>query len=299
MADFRLCSSLFLIVPLAIVLTFQVGRSQGRTDNLEARLDALSDSNSTTMKSTDERITELESLGKAIMEAWDDTRLDEYGRLVLRLCDVIGGLQGSSVRRIYLAQQFAMQSLDNSDKLDLVVECALLRYVQSARGADGKVLTGDALSQLRRRQVGLWLRALQRVESAVDPNFDINDPDYTGVGNVSVPGPGGPPAGIAPDAISDPELRAKYKAAIEENRIKIERATSQVRARDLKTYWVKDAERFVIQAYLASPNAIDELNGIMNKYSINQELRTRIAGAIRNNKFPESLEVKNTTRPAE
>jgi len=241
------------------------------------------------------RLTQLDALGREIEREWRQTDVETYARLTLKICGRLGALDLVGPQRHHLAQSFAIRALEKADDMPLDVECRLVRNVQRKTDVDGKPIEGEARAQLRRRQATLWLHAWQRIENTIDKNWDPNKTRYA---KVCPPAATGLSPGVAPSAIKDPKLRAEYEAAIEANRQKIARATLQIRARDLKKYWIPGAERFIIRSYIEAPAGDDELKSLLDSYVSDLAKRARILDAVKNKKMPDDLILRNTTRPA-
>jgi len=242
-----------------------------------------------------ERLNELEGLGREIERRWRDTEPDKYGRAILEVCAVMGSLDlGDTWKRHGSVTAFATRALEKADQLPLDVECGLTVFLQYCSDDQGNRLQGAVRKNLRKEQTRLLLRALQRVEKAIDRNWDKED---TGVMNVSPPSETGLPSGISPDAIKDPKLRAEYEAAIQANREKIARYNQQVQVRSLKDGWGKHAQRTIITWYMEAPLANEELAQLLQQYDIDSETRQTIMDGVVSKKMPEQL-VLPTTTPA-
>ena len=72
----------------------------------------------------------------------------------------------------------------------------------------------------------IWIQMLDQIAKEQDPNFDFNDARNLYTAHVSLPNfPY--PSGINPLEIKEPDLRARYEAAIAENHVKAERYNLQ------------------------------------------------------------------------
>jgi hypothetical protein len=162
---------------------------------------------------------------------------------------------------------------------------------------DGKAVVGHALDNLRRQQAVLWLGAWKRLEASIDKNWD---PEDLPVGNVTPPLGTGLPAGVAPEAIEDPELRAQYIADIEANRRKAAEYRVQADVRDLQKHWIPWAKHFLIDSYMAAPDRTEELQTLLDQYVGDAADKRQIVEAVKNKKMPEDLPFKMiTTQPAQ
>lgn len=247
-----------------------------------------------------ESVGGLEELGREIEKKWRATDVEMYARLTYKVCSTLGSLDFGTSKSHYLAQTFAMRTLEKADDIPLEMECKLLVYVQYRIDATGRPLRGEAWAVLRKKQAKLWLHAYRRIEKAIGKKWD---PDDLPVINVLPPAATGLPGGVAPGAITDLKLRTQYEAAIEANRKKAKRYSEQYRVRALKKHWVPRAERFIIWAYIENPMA--ELEGLLEQHVSNSNRRASILKAVEKRELPkielpttQPLKAKSTTQPS-
>jgi hypothetical protein len=266
--------------------------------NLRDRISAVGTVSGLAAKEKQVHLKDLEALGKEVEQDWRQKDAEGYGRLTLHLCEALGSLDLATPQRHFLARTYALRALERADDMPLDVECGLVRYVQNETDDQGKPLAAEAKAQLRKQQVSAWLHALRRIDQTIDPHFNSDDPNVAGVGNVMPPPATGLPAGVDPAAIKDAKLRGEYEAAIEANGRKIARATLQIRARDLKTDWGREAERFIVSTYIEIPDGAAELDALLKQYIEDAATRTRILDAVKAKSLPDNLQIRNTTRPS-
>jgi hypothetical protein len=232
------------------------------------------------------RLEELEKLGDEIEQSWRTSDVESYARLTFKVACAIGGYDYGTKGTTYLAKSFVMRALEKADEMSLEVECRLVNGVGGNVDAEGKPLKGEAWTALREKQARLWLHAWQRIEKTIDKTWD---PDDLPQMNVTPPHGASGEAGMAPSAIKDPQLRAEYEAAIEANRKKNERYHQQSTAAKLKKYWVPEAERFLIGAYMKPPAANAELEALLNTYISDADRRARLLKAVETGELPADL----------
>jgi spore germination cell wall hydrolase CwlJ-like protein len=90
----------------------------------------------------------------------------------------------------------------------------------------------------------------------------------------------GLPAGVAPEAITNPALRAKYEEAIAANRKLANKRNHQLMLRELARRFPKDAEDYLIKVYSQSPNRIAELSEYLRTYGIDHVTSKRIVHEV-------------------
>lgn len=293
-----------LLVIVGVVMALSYGtvfgdEAKDQEDFVKAndRIIALSTTANLSKEERQNRVRQLEAMSQEIEQNWGDRDVEKYGRLMYTLCARIDGMNVQVESRKYIAQSLAIRALEKADKMPLDVHCDLLRVARKNVGQDGKPLDGIARSELRKSLTILQLVAWHRIEKAVDASWDPEDDPP--VLNVLPPDGANAEAGVAPEAIADPKLRAEYERAIQVNRLKIERARLQHQARDLEKYWVPGVERFLIEAYMEAPDRLEELEALLNSYVDDKAKRARILNAVKNKKMPEELVLKNTTQPAQ
>lgn len=84
--------------------------------------------------------------------------------------------------------------------------------------------------QMGEDRVELLHQARVRLNEAIDPSFDSADVPNL---NIEPPAATGLPAGVAPEAIADPSLRATYETSIARNQAKAAYYRRQVELRRL------------------------------------------------------------------
>jgi hypothetical protein len=291
-------SNLRIVAGIALcALTVGMGVAQTpgeQVAEVRERTDTLGKGVKRTDAETQQVVRDLEELANTIRARYSSTEPEVYARLTARTCGALQAIDMPDGRRLYLAQKFAREALVKDAGISVDARCDLVRHVQQEVDAQGKTLTGDALADLRREQAALWLDAWKRLEASIDKNWDPEDvPEL----NVMPPAEAGLPGGVAPEQVSDPQLRARYVAAIEANRQKAARYKVQTTARKLQKRWVPEAERFLIRSYMNTPDRVDELRTLLTKHLTDADARSRILDAVKNKKMPEDLVLRNTTRP--
>lgn len=199
---------------------------------------------------------------------------DFYGNLSLKFLSILTSTRYRSAddKALNLSQDYAIQALEKADTFDLETEWQLLNYLRYP-------LTKDKLNnsqiQERRERVKLWLHALHRLKTEKDEDFDPND---LPVLNVTPPkGIRVRIAGMSPEAIEDPKLRAEYEKAIAANAKKADYRTKQFLLRQNESSIVKDAVKYISEMYSQPPANLQELDKLLNDYNISESLREEIS----------------------
>ena len=139
---------------------------------------------------------------------------------------------------------------------------------------------GEELAQRRKKDIEIrlhaWKRLINAIDTSWDPNEEIWSPNAVGASL-------GLPSGISPDGVRDPNLRAKYEAALQENQKKIERYNNQYRLHKWLKKYPDRAEKYIVQLYSAEPYDTKELNQLLRKYKIDRDIQTRIINTVNAN----------------
>jgi hypothetical protein len=143
---------------------------------------------------------------------------------------------------------------------------------------DPLVIDEAAWKTLRQQKAELWLAARRRVQTSVDPAFDFNETFFL---NVAPPAGSGLPAGIAPESVRDPKLRAEYERAIAENSAKTRRFNDQYWLKKNAPDFYQNVERYLVNAYSRPPRDYDELERLLARYVDDNGVRARILDDVR------------------
>jgi hypothetical protein len=214
----------------------------------------------------------LVQLADEIESKWIPRNKDYYSELMIELVGAFSGYDFRNDRRHLYAIKYAKLALNKGDQLPLEAEIRLARFLEGGpEYATGQMKAGG-WAQDRSERVKYWLHAWQRLESAINRNFDFNNRPVLNV----LPPPGYGPAGIAPESIKDPKARADYERAIAANKEKIADYNKQWQLRQLDNYFTPPAKRFLVEAYSKPPYNLEELRVNLNAYSVNQNVKNEI-----------------------
>ncbi|HEY7393090.1 MAG TPA: hypothetical protein VH640_31510 [Bryobacteraceae bacterium] len=140
-----------------------------------------------------------------------------------------------------------------------------MNYLQNAvESMESVSIGGNGPERIEARQQALtmWFTILAAIDKELDPNFNPDDAPPESVRPRSS-GAAVYPSGIDPNSIPDPEVRAEYEAALEENERKVERYRLQIRLRRIDPRATSDVERSLIRHYTTSAVDQDELDGLI------------------------------------
>lgn len=229
------------------------------------------------------RAKDLEGFVRAADEmeqTWGPGGGEYYGRLMLNVSSL--AVNGFDAEKVYaLSQKYAAAALARADSFPLDLETKLLPFLAMplARGAAEGAGVAEWAKE-RKAKVGLWLRAWQRLERESDRNFDPEDRPSL---NVTPPEETGLPAGVAPEAIKDAQLRARYEAALNTNAEKARRYDRQFVLRFIAESFPKAAEGYIVGAYSKPPFAQGELEQLLDTYLPGHVAKARILERVSKN----------------
>lgn len=217
-------------------------------------------------------LEELLNEGNKIEKQWGKSGGESYGRLMLEFLGALTHSRYTNDRVQELSQDYATQSLKKADTFDLEIEWRLLSFLRYPHSEKDKI----AIRQ-RAERVKLWLHIVYRLKREKDENFDPNDLPTLNVtpprGNIRI-------AGMSPEAIKDPKLRAEYEAALKANAKKLEYYNKQYILRRDEEFIVKDAVKYISKMYSLPPKNLNELQGLLNNFNVSNNLKERIEAEI-------------------
>jgi hypothetical protein len=220
-------------------------------------------------------LEEYERFANEIQGRWKQRDREYYARLMLALCRPLSSGTFPEDRRHDLAREYALSALSDPAKIRLETELELVGHVMTPMLIPGAP-HGQKWTDHRRKDVEVRLHAWKRLRDAIDPNWDPNErimsPNSVGA-RMGLPG------GIAPEGVKDAQVRAKYEAALEENRRKIERYTEQTRLHNWLKRFPKRTEAYIIHAYSKPPFNLGELKQYLKRYGVDEKTQARILNA--------------------
>jgi hypothetical protein len=249
---------------------------EARFNAYEEEMSRIRTTNAHLHSFTDSDLAAYREFADSIQEKWKGAEQQYYGRLMVQICGVLNSVRFEGSQQEGLARKYALSALEDPNALPLTLELELSRFVVSSVGSRSS-RDGEDFARRRREDLLVRLHAWRRLLDAVDLKWDPND---TPVMNVSPPAGTGMPAGIAPEAIANPALRAQYEQAIEANRQKNERFLEQHAVHRWLLSYPGSSERLIIHAYSATPYDSEELETYLDKYRIDEEAKARILAAV-------------------
>ncbi|MDD5295537.1 MAG: hypothetical protein PHU46_01385 [Rhodocyclaceae bacterium] len=182
------------------------------------------------------------------------------------------GERGGKMLELIQAARAAVVKYDTSPDLALLQQAG-----EKLEGVDLLAVEGHGERQeVRLQTLVTWMVILARVDAAKDPSFDPDDMPLLRVAPPKKAGAPGYMPGVDPNQIHDPEQRAEYLRAIQENRNKIERGRLQWSVRALDTEVSEGASRFIKRFYTRAPVDRQEVRRAMEKAGIGPQRQQAI-----------------------
>ncbi len=229
----------------------------------------------------------FEDLVKDIQSKWFRDNKSIYGTLIAHTLKswVSACKQSNTKVPIDQIHRYATNTLstydpEKPDNINIETEFELVSILYEQYSYVKNNLTDENWELSRLEGNNSWLHAWQRLEKAIDKNFD---PNVVPEENISPPeGVFGFP-GMLPEQMKDSLLREKYKKAIQENQAKIEIRNEQLKLRSLKKRYTKIIEKYLISMYSIAPFNSNELSQYLKEYKLNKETTYRILDSVTKN----------------
>jgi len=221
----------------------------------------------------------FERLADEIERNWGQWGQEQYLSLMLAICDQINSANFEDyARRVALRQKYAELALEKPAEIPVEIEVRLRMHAQRQDAIPETLATGEEWARRRSKAAEAWLRLGLRIEQEMDKDFDFTDVPQE---NIAPPRAARGLAGMSPESIEDPALRAEYEAAIERNRQKAENYHKQRKLSDLYKMFSSIAEPYIVRAYSQPPFDLDELNRYLDSYVADRDKRERISEAVK------------------
>lgn len=227
-------------------------------------------------------LTTFKTLGDSLEQKWRSKNKQQYSELMLKLCEPITSGQFSGKSGDDLARKYASSGLSMPDAISVEIEARLAEQMVTNAGKPPDAPVGPDWAANRRADVSARLHAWQRIDDEIGPPLDPKDAptDYVYPPKGSVPHYPVPVAGVSPQAIKDPKLRAEYEAAIAVNKKKQDRFVRHHQLEQLRDQFVSWAEKYIVETYSRPPLDTKELGELLNAYNVAQDTKQRILDEV-------------------
>jgi hypothetical protein len=233
----------------------------------------------------------LESMVKDIQSRWSKKDKHMYGVLMVNTLNSWASACRRSDKKppMETLRQYAEQILStfdpnkpDTDNISIESELDLVCIMHGDFDYSKGKLSDQEWIINRRKGTERWFHAWQRLENAIDEDWDPND---IPVENVDLPEgvPGIP--GMPPEMIKDPKLRAEYEKAIENNREKTKTRNEQLKLRSIKNRYYGTIEKYLTSTYSIPPYDNAELQKLLNSGVKNKKTKEKFLKAIEEEVF--------------
>ena len=213
----------------------------------------------------------LVSLANEIQTKWHKKNKQMYGALMahtlrswISACGTARKEAPMKLIRQYATRALSTYNSKNTDNISVESEFDLVSIVHEEYTYSKGKHSDKEWANARRKGTERWFHAWQRLESAIDKDWN---PNNRPVMNVT------PPKGIAisfsgipPELIKDPALRAEYEDAIKKNREKAKIYNEQIKLRMIKKRYLRRIEKYIADTYSIPPSDNTELPNLLNTY---------------------------------
>jgi hypothetical protein len=214
----------------------------------------------------------LDTLERVVEEKSRKWQSEDHKSFILymsKACTLLSSYDiGDMSKRASLLGQYAMRTLA-SGELPLEDEVQFVEFLMF----DPLKIDDASWKKLREQKARLWLSTRRRILESIDPAFDFSDRPFL---NVAPPPQSAVPAGISPEAVKDPKLRAEYEAAIARNSAKARRFNKQYWLKRNAPRFYEETERYLVNAYSRPPADSPQLEQLLSEYVEDNTVRSRI-----------------------
>lgn len=216
----------------------------------------------------------LEAIVKRDVTKWQKRDRQSYLTYLFGVCSLLSSYDlGDQSQQALLLGRYAVLALSGGD-LSLKEQIQFVEFLAQ----DPLKVDERTWKIVRMQKAEWWLKTWERVKSSIDPTFNFNDRPFL---NIQPPLATGLPAGVSPESIKDPKLRAEYEAAIADNSAKAQRYSDQQYLKQNYERFFKEAERYLVFAYARSPKDLPELERLLNEFISDPIARKRVSEEVR------------------
>ncbi len=282
------------VFALVIVLSINVARANSGSSADEQHAQYIKSVNRlaaaqekyTQVRRESRKLEKYAEVVRSIHDKWHTENKTYFARLMRQACTpLVSGVEFENEQRVnQLARKYLFAALAHADKVRIQTELQLARQLLYVFLSYERT-TDKAWSKLRKRTVEAALRARKGMEEVLDRDWYTKKGQPPGHELLPEEYPSGireGHSGMSPEAIEDPELRAKYKAKLEEKRREQEEFWRQDELR--RERWLRDfpeeIEKGIVEAYSQPPHKLDQLHRMLKKYVESSIIQARIMYAV-------------------
>ena len=139
---------------------------------------------------------------------------------------------------------------------------------------------GESTMEWRRSKLKLWLVAIQKAHSAIDPN-QVGASDRPLI-NIAPKSSGGVvyDSGVDPNSIKDPDVRRDYERRLTENTQKLQTLLFQHALQQLSAIWITEVDVHLKGQYSDSRADIAEIDSALDALIVDTKFREELRGSL-------------------
>lgn len=230
------------------------------------------------------RTDSFEQAARDIHDSWFPVDKQAYGRLMahtlkswVSACKRSDEPVPTGQIQKYAALVLSTYNPAKPDNIDIDTQFALVSILHEKYSYSKGKQSDEDWRLARRKGHARWLHVWRRLEKAIDKDWDSDD---VPVENVPLPEGADGFAGMPPELIEDPGLRAAYEKAIRENQEKTRIRNEQLRLRSLKKRYAPILEKYLASMYSIAPFDNQELKQHLNAYGLDKKVEDRILRTV-------------------
>lgn len=218
------------------------------------------------------------TLFRALDRKWETRPTDYYFPMLTAICGELSSRDWGNSLPVgqKLLRQLSEKGVERSAKVSLQWNLMFLLFTNEQLPPDKNPPSILEQEKKRKKRATQWLSALSQVQKLAAIDLKTLPLPFL---NVSVPD-NSLPAGIEPEAVSDPKVRAQYKAAIAKNSALAQRHREVGNAKRWKaTYWPM-AKGYFTTAYSNSPRDKAELEALLKQFPMGEAWEKQVLGKL-------------------
>lgn len=192
--------------------------------------------------------------------------MEPFSQLLSRISSALSSYDFGDNRQFLYSEEIARKVLTRSDEIPVETEFAMVRQLRSDLKYIHKLTPVSDWPADRAQRIAYLIRLDRRINNQIDRSFDLKARINRPVANVC-PG-NGYVCGIRPDDIKEPNLRARYREAIDSNILKAKKYNLQYKLHELDKEMPQFVDRFLVSLYSRPPFDRADLDRSLNALGI-------------------------------
>ncbi|MHC5077314.1 MAG: hypothetical protein ACYTFM_12935, partial [Planctomycetota bacterium] len=252
----------------------------------------------------EKNLESLEQVATELETTWFVKNKEYYGYIMLELNNAFSSYNFGNDRQFELARKYSLLALnrlamlDEEEQIPIEVEIGLIRHTLSLYNFNEAAESNDWPNK-RKEIAKLYFRTWERLEKAIDINWDPNDPNLKPLSRP--PGIKRWALGMSPEAIEDPSLRAEYEIKFEKYKQRKRHSSRQQSLRKIRKYELVDIQENLLRLYSGplfnfTELEIEALQEDLERCIEDEEIRSIILNGIQERLLEKSKPKDSTKR---